>query len=88
MFTEKQFVQGFHTFKYGYFKQIFLPLEKESIINLTFVINDKGIWFDIQLNPDIEFISKAVDFYHLQNIWAKFWSVNKEKGLLTAQKNQ
>ena len=67
---------------------MFLPLEKENIINSTFVINDKGIWFDIQLNPDIEFISKAVDFYHLQNIWAKLWSVNKEKGLLTAQKNQ
>ena len=68
--------------------KIFLPLEKENIINLTFVINDKGIWFDIQLNPDIEFISKVIDFYHLQIIWAKFLSVNKEKGLLIAQKNQ
>ena len=34
-------------------------LEIENTINLTMVINDKSIYWDIQLNPEIRFLSKG-----------------------------
>ena len=42
--------------------QNFGPLEIEHRIILTLVIYDRGIYCDIQLNPRIESMSKAMDF--------------------------
>ena len=54
-------------------------LEIEDEIDLTLVSNDKGIWLDIQSNPEINFMPKAMDFYPSHKIWTKVWAVSIEK---------
>ena len=38
------------------------------------------------MNPEIEIISKAIDFYPLQKTWIKALAVNMDKSLLTQKK--
>ena len=47
-----------------------MPLEIVGI-NLTLAINGKVYSEIFKLNPEIEFISKVMDFYPLQKTWVK-----------------
>ena len=42
---------------------MFIKIEER--INLTLVIDDKSIYSDIQSNPEIKYMLKAMDFYKL-----------------------
>ena len=50
------------------------------------MINDKGIQWDIPLNPEIKFLLKAVSFYHMQKASGNVWAVNMDKSFVTAEK--
>ena len=54
---------------------MFIKIEER--MNLTLVIDDKSIYSDIQLNPEIKYMLKAMDFYQLlklmgQNLSSKY----------------
>ena len=54
---------------------MFIKIEER--INLTLVIDDKSIYSDIQLNPEIKYMLKAMDFNQLlklmgQNLSSKY----------------
>ena len=73
IYTET-FVSEFSTLKYGLLIKTPNPWRKKTVY-LTLVINNCSLWWDIQLNSEIEYMSKAMDFYPLQktleNLWQK-----------------
>ena len=90
-FTNKLYLLRNIRFRVPYIKVWFtdqnsMPLEIEHRQNLTLVINGKGIKWDLQLNPEIEFMSGSICFYPFQNTWLKILAVNIDKSLLISQK--
>ena len=60
-------------------------LELEDRVNFTLVINlCVLIRSDIQLNPETEFMPRAMNSYRLQKIWIKICAENIDKSFLTA----
>ena len=61
------------------------PLQIEERVNLTLLIYDMSIKWQIQLNSEIQSFFKGMDFYCLQKLRTDIWAVNMDKSLLILQ---